>query len=338
MTRDLAHSEPLLEASEEGGDPAVAVAARVAVTYLNNTQQASKSNAFAVFYELASRTAERAPRGLSVQFTAANLKEAVAASAQKDASGWISPHWSRLTELEPQWQEGLSDTARSLRVGFIPKLAKVPGSPAHYLIEALPLTPASATVALADIPRGGVRYTPEAVAAPARWLGATLRSGVVRWTLKARLIALAIFFVPLVLLVLYLWFVTNYSTGATAPLSLRDLFLLFSAAVGVAMLVQVHRFVDELFTMRIVMAPDLLTPITQSNVTLEVRRSAPGDEVGELAFVRYTALCPKCDGSVDIESGRLAYPERLIGRCRRSGREHIYSFDHVLRIGRPLID
>ena len=70
------------------------------MTYLDNTQQATKSNAFAVFYEFASRTAERAPRGLPVHFTAANLKEAIAAGAQKGASGWIISHWAQLTELE----------------------------------------------------------------------------------------------------------------------------------------------------------------------------------------------------------------------------------------------
>jgi hypothetical protein len=97
-----------------------------------------------------------------------------------------------------------------------------------------------------------------------------------------------------------------------------------------------HRYIDELFVFRIAMAPDLLTPLSQTNVTLEVRPAAAGDTIGELAFVRYSAACPLCNAAIDVEHGRKAFPDRLVGRCRASGREHVFSFDHVRKIGRRL--
>jgi len=80
-----------------------------------------------------------------------------------------------------------------------------------------------------------------------------------------------------------------------------------------------------------------MTSIADDNVTLEFRRGTPDDDVGELAFVRYTSTCPLCGGAVVIDSGRAAFPDRLVGRCRRSAREHVFSFDPASRLGRPLV-
>lgn len=48
---------------------------------------------------------------------------------------------------------------------------------------------------------------------------------------------------------------------------------------------------------------------------------------------RYTAKCSTCGGVVRVHKGGFAYPGRLVGRCDNSPREHVFSFDHYLRIG-----
>lgn len=52
-----------------------------------------------------------------------------------------------------------------------------------------------------------------------------------------------------------------------------------------------------------------------------------------ISAVHYSGVCPVCEGKVEIESGGFRYFGRLIGRCRESPREHVFSFDHVTRSG-----
>ena len=151
-----------------------------------------------------------------------------------------------------------------------------------------------------------------------------------RWTLLGGIVVVTLVAFALVWLMLYLGIHT------TRPLSVADVVGIGLGVAGIAGLAGPYRFLNELFDLRIVMAPSILTPITLDNVTLEMRRRGADDEVGELAFVRYTAVCPNCDGQVLVDSGRSEFPGRLIGRCRRSAREHVFSFDHVSRIGVPL--
>ena len=88
--------------------------------FLETTRQERKSQAHEVLSELALRTLERANQGQSTEFTAQNLKAGVAPGVTKDPSGWLSPLWAKLLALEPQWQEGMAETARTLGVEFIP--------------------------------------------------------------------------------------------------------------------------------------------------------------------------------------------------------------------------
>jgi hypothetical protein len=306
--------------------------------FLETTRQERKSQAYEVLSELALRTLERANQGQSTEFTAQNLKAGVAPDVTRDPSGWLSPLWAKLLALEPQWEEGLAETARTLGVDFIPKLGKHPGSPALYYIAAAPLSANNAPVSVTVAPAGGVHYTPEAVAAPAAWLSGALKSGVVRWTTGLRWTLLGGIVVVTLVVLAFVWLMLYLGIRTTRPLSLADVLGIGLGIAVITGLASPYRFLNELFDLRIVMAPSVLTPISLDNVTLEMRRRDADDEVGELAFVRYTAVCPSCDGQVLVDSGRSEFPGRLIGRCRRSAREHVFSFDHVSRIGVPLRD
>ncbi|CAM5788087.1 hypothetical protein [Rhizobacter fulvus] len=330
-------SETILEPSVDASSPEAAQAAAVACAYLLETRQHHKSHAFQVFFALAQATRERSLRGLAVEFSAANLKAAVAPHAAKEASGWMSPHWARLTSLELEWQEGLTATARVLSLRFTPRLRKDAGSPALYTLEPVPLSDEEPGTPLSEVPDGGVRYTPEAVKAPAAWLSSALKSGVVRWTVGIRWGILGALVLTTVVVLLGIWAVFTVGIRSTRALSLADVLGIISVAAIALWLMSLYRFLDDLFDLRIVMAPLILTPFAHHNVTLEARRRDSEDEVGELAFVRYSAICPLCDGSVSVMPGRRRFPDRLVGRCRGSGREHVFSFDHVLRVGRQLV-
>ncbi|MDT0618585.1 hypothetical protein RM531_08845 [Salinisphaera sp. P385] len=64
-----------------------------------------------------------------------------------------------------------------------------------------------------------------------------------------------------------------------------------------------------------------------------------GYEVKRLRLSAYEGRCKLCGGELEIREGsRWRHPGRLVGTCRNAPREHLYSFDPVLRVGRRLHD
>lgn len=60
-------------------------------------------------------------------------------------------------------------------------------------------------------------------------------------------------------------------------------------------------------------------------------------DIVEWRIVRYVATCPVCAAPMQVDRGEPDFPRRLVGRCRESPREHVYSFDRITRLGRALI-
>lgn len=56
----------------------------------------------------------------------------------------------------------------------------------------------------------------------------------------------------------------------------------------------------------------------------------------EFSVVRHWATCPICSAEVDLDYGRKAFPDRLVGRCHDAPLEHVFSFDPVRLTGTPL--
>ena len=55
-----------------------------------------------------------------------------------------------------------------------------------------------------------------------------------------------------------------------------------------------------------------------------------------MRLVAYDAECGVCGAPVDVVKGRGPYRGRLIGACSVAGAEHLYSFDHISKVGVPL--
>ncbi len=86
----------------------------------------------------------------------------------------------------------------------------------------------------------------------------------------------------------------------------------------------------RLFDDRIVPAPEILLSIKEKPAQLELFRDG---DLRLIRLVRYSAPCPICGATIELENGSPDYPRRLIGRCYESPREHVYSFDRVTRRG-----
>lgn len=53
----------------------------------------------------------------------------------------------------------------------------------------------------------------------------------------------------------------------------------------------------------------------------------------KVQLTKYVGLCPLCKAQVELEKGDPDFPGGIIGRCKESPRERIYSFDRVTKLG-----
>jgi hypothetical protein len=87
---------------------------------------------------------------------------------------------------------------------------------------------------------------------------------------------------------------------------------------------------------RVTLAPELLLPFDQPFGQLQLVRDRESKRSGWLSLVRFSAVCTECAANVELAEGGLDFPGRLIGRCRDSPLEHVYTFDPVSQAGYPL--
>lgn len=87
---------------------------------------------------------------------------------------------------------------------------------------------------------------------------------------------------------------------------------------------------------RLVIAPDVVLPWGEPYGQLQLIRDKESKRSGWLNLVRYSGTCPLCAGTIELTAGRRDFPGRIIGRCRDSPLEHVFSFDPVSLSGRNL--
>lgn len=120
------------------------------------------------------------------------------------------------------------------------------------------------------------------------------------------------------------------------PITAKDLqTLLLVSVLGL----MVYRFIRpwwQLPLQRLTIASDFMLATNQLYGQLQLVRDRQKKVTGTLSLVRYYAACSHCGGTVELAEGGRNFPSRIIGRCRDSPSEHVYSFDPVTRRGLPL--
>lgn len=91
-----------------------------------------------------------------------------------------------------------------------------------------------------------------------------------------------------------------------------------------------YRLIDQ----KIVMAPAILQMTSRFYHVLVIRREG---ERKVVRMLRFTATCPLCGGEVEVQEGRRALRGRYVGECGRNPTEHVFTFDHVLGVGRRVL-
>lgn len=92
---------------------------------------------------------------------------------------------------------------------------------------------------------------------------------------------------------------------------------------------------DRLFTDRILLLGMGEISDSEGGVVLDCEQGREGRTA--IVIRRYVADCPICDAEiVMLARGGVEFPGRIVGRCRNSPREHVFSFDRVTLEGAPL--
>lgn len=136
---------------------------------------------------------------------------------------------------------------------------------------------------------------------------------------------------------IWLWLFVAWSQGA--PVTTATLAHLGLAVLMTYGLWWLTRPVLLLPTHRVTMAGPTFLALNELYGQLRTM-PAPGGKrrSREFAVVRHWGICPICAAEVDLDHGRAAFPDRLVGRCHDAPLEHVWSFDPVRLAGEPLLE
>lgn len=134
----------------------------------------------------------------------------------------------------------------------------------------------------------------------------------------------------------WFWLYTSWSRGhavTNATLAQLGLVMLVTAVLW-----WLSRPVFHLPTQRVTMAGPSFLALSELYGQLRTM-PVPGRKLKarEFAVVRHWGTCSICSAEVDLDHGRAAFPDRLVGRCHDAPLEHVFSFDPVRLVGRPLV-
>ena len=188
-------------------------------------------------------------------------------------------------------------------------------------------------VAKNDIPEGYIRYTPELIDRP-NWFGKLVNGSLAKGWVWRFLIGTLV--LALGLSTLAVWI------GLTRLLVQDSVFGLMQVAIStLVILLPLYLIFSPLYycvTRRIIMAPMLMSTSVMYEAQLEFIQSkhvrADGRRIRQFRLVSYAANCQMCGDRIDVHGGNLRRWGRMTGRCQSNPEEHIYSFDHVTRLGR----
>ena len=78
----------------------------------------------------------------------------------------------------------------------------------------------------------------------------------------------------------------------------------------------------------------LLGDFAADQVVLDLEKSSDGQRMGR--FIIISADCPLCGGEVALDKGWREFGRPIVGRCRHSPIEHVFTFDRARMRGAPL--
>lgn len=251
----------------------------------------------------------------------------------------VRDQWKLLSKLWKAKHEGITQALRDAGVQSTPVLDRIEGggtgNTTRYLIRLEEAERSAVDTVLPEqleikLAVGEIRYICEDV--KDAWLIARIFARGFEMTGWQRWAFILVFSIG-VLLIISLVLIVSISLTTRPPLN--DFVYLF---VGVGIIIyglwygfgSILRLPDD----RISSAPEWMQSASEDRL-LEWR-CPPRFPVKMIKAVLYSAHCPICGGKVSARSGGAEFKVRVVGRCKESPLEHVFSFDHVTRLGKSL--
>lgn len=165
-----------------------------------------------------------------------------------------------------------------------------------------------------------------------RYGNGTIQKGESRWWLFVASVALQLilFFISIISMLLMFHI-------APGPVSGRHLQVILAVFFfGPLIWYFTFRPMDILASRKMMLLEDHYLPFNEPSTQIEKVADPKNPEYSMLKIVRYQAICGICGGSVAIQDGGKAWPDRFVGGCRNSPQEHVYSFDRFTMRGKLL--
>lgn len=300
-------------------------------------------NAFRVLGYLSSRTIELVQAGEDPEIPTKDIYFDLEGNPNQEPSAWLSPLWTAIeSRVFEQIEPSLIARCEALGLSQYPRPVRRSGSPAMYRLEAVEIR----TSKPADIvtPRGNSDIAQHAAVTYKQDMALKLSKpgqfvfgGGLNWTRSKKVtFAVAIIAASLFLgLMLYLGYAILVQTRA--PLSAADL---ITGMILIGGPWAAFRWIDRqlhVFDDRIAIAPEWALAWKEFGATVEFEGEQESGGTRAVKVARYTARCPICEGMLKLDHGEPEFPRRLVGRCSKSPREHVFSFDRVTRRGKALV-
>ena len=302
-----------------------------------------RTNSFRMLDHLARRTMELIREGKEPQIATKEIYIDLDGNPNQGASAWVSTLWKEIeTKHYEQIKPIVIQRCREMGLSHYPRPAKLNGSPALYQLEAYPLDAMPLSTAISEREdglqhsRGAVTYEQDLTLKLSR-LGRLVFGSGLAWTLWKKLTLASVIAIITILLLAFLFVGYGVLLQRHTPLSAADVLTLMLVVAGPW---AITRKIDELtriFDDRIVIAPDWALSWKEFGATMELEGEPENGGTRVIKVARYTARCPICDGMLKLDKGEPDFPRRLVGRCSKSPREHVFSFDRITRIGLGLI-
>jgi len=283
-----------------------------------------------VLCHLVTERPEQAARGFTSREMVDAFKEATgkAWNFAETESKVVSRYWKKLDELMEKKRTGLMQHLNSLGLDAYPVFVRThkgggAGNESRYSIElrTLTFTDSATPIDHGEVPQGQIQYVCEDVAGLKNLLTR-------RWRLQS--VALVLLLSAL-LICLYLLFAVAMSThifsaGQTLVVLLLGFIIPASLWSYFGHLLLVHE--------RKITPVSSVFQSVDKGLLLELKQAT--GQRNDIKLVKYSGECPICGGRVTAQSGGMAFFGRIVGKCENAPVEHIFSFDHVTRKGRPL--
>jgi hypothetical protein len=306
--------------------------------------------------DLAAKEPERLDPGRDPDewgFLAMEIGEALRRFKIPGAEGWatdpdkaksrMTEHWPKLEDVWERQRPTVADGLDAAGIALRPHLTRREGGGAGkstrygFRLESQEQQPGEKQppdIDLLKVPQ--VRYRRQDISA----------NRLVRWMSDRALylggwggrIFLSVFAVLLLCAVIWAWLLLIAMGAASTAIAFLKIGLIGGLTLWIGY--QLLGWQVRLAANRIAPAPWFWQPLSKhDDYLLELRRNEKAER-NTIYLVRYVADCPICGARgrdmIHVESGRLEFFGRLVGRCNQAPNAHVFSFDHVARLGRFL--